>query len=917
MKRAKPILAVALSLIALTALASPASAAQSITDFQVHSTDTAAGGHPDLSTEFTLQSPGEAARNVTFNTPAGIFGNPNAATRCSAAAFAAQECAPDTQVGLVAIRANYSGNPNYLLGTAPLFDLIPGADQPALFGFIAPTANLPVQIPVSVRTTGDYGLRFTVSDISQTIPLAGAKLLFWGTPGNFEDDAERFAQGAAGSPAGCPGVDIDVSDPAAIDLSSCIADPLAASYSPKPLISNPTVCSGSPLSATLGVQTYQTPGVQAQAESSYPATTECEKEVFRPVLTANTTTDETDSPSGLDLVFSNPQFLSTAASPSQMRDVSVRLPAGLNINPDAADGLSACPDALANFDAEGPAACPDSSKIGTFKMHTIALDGALNGSIYIGQPEPGQQYRLFLIAHGFGINAKFIAPVTPDPQTGQLAITITDLPQIAFDTVEFHLFASDRGLMATPTRCSVYPVSARFFPWNDQLADQTSTQLFSLTRGPGGKSCPGTSRPFHPRLAAGTSNPAAGAFSDFHLTLDRDDGDQFLGDLNFTMPPGFTGDLRGISYCPEASIAAAGAKPGAAERAASSCPAASQVGSSNVAAGPGSHPFHALGRLYFAGPYAGAPLSLVAITPALAGPYDYGTIVVRVALHVDPLTAQVKAVSETIPHIVGGVPLRIKRIGIDIDRPNFTLNPTNCAALSVDSQGIGDEGAVANFSSPFVAVNCSTLGFGPKMRIRQVNGHKNTKRAHNPALAIDLWTRPGDANLKSVSVTLPKAFQIDQRHLGNLCSKSELIANHCAGRQPIGTVMTQTPLLDAPLRGPAYAVSGYGKLPHLVFILAGQVTVMPEAISSSVHKGHLRTVVPVIPDAPVGHFRFTLDGGKRGYLSNTADLCHTKKLVNVLFTAQNGKRLKRRVPTGAICAKRHKRSQQRHRAARR
>ncbi len=529
------------------------------------------------------------------------------------------------------------------------------------------------------------------------------------------------------------------------------------------------------------------------------------------------------------------------------------------------------------------------------------MDGDLSGSVYIGEPKPGEQYRLFMAADGFGLHAKLVGKVVPDPATGRLTVYFTDLPQVPFDDIQLHLFASDRGLMATPTHCSLYPVSARFLPWNGSLADQTSVQFFNLTSGPLGAGCPGLVRPFHPHLAAGTSNPLAGAFSDFHLDLDRDDGDQFLNDLGFTMPPGFTGDLRGIPYCSEAAIAAAAGRTGKAEQASSSCPAASQVGTTNVAAGPGSHPFHAVGRMYFAGPFNGAPLSLVAITPALAGPFDYGTIVVRVALHVDRLTAQVRALSGAVPQIVGGVPLRIRSIQVNINRPNFTINPTNCSATSVDSQGVGDQGTVASFSSYFNAVNCSTLGFKPRMAVTQLGGRKATQRGKDPSLRFDLWTRPGDANIRSLAVTLPKAFAIDQRHLGNICSREQLQAERCAGRQPLGRATVQTPLLDQPLSGPAYAVSGYGKLPHLAFVLAGQVTLVPEAQSSSVRRGHLRTEVPVIPDAPVGHFALTLLGGKQGYLINTRSLCAAPAVAEVGFVGQNGKRLKQRVTANSAC----------------
>src|SRR5262249_1554238 len=277
-----------------------------------------------------------------------------------------------------------------------------------------------------------------------------------------------------------------------------------------------------------------------------------------------------------------------------------------------------------------------------------------------------------------------------------------------------------------------------------------STQVFGLTSGPHRSLCPAEIRPFRPRLVAGTSNPVAGSFSDFTLKLDRDDGDQFLRDVNFRLPPGFTGDLRGISYCPEASIAAAARNSGRAEQAVPRCPLSSQIGTTNVAAGPGSRPFHAVGKMYLAGPFKGAPLSLAAVTPALAGPYDYGVVVVRVALHVDPLTAQVSALSDTVPSIIGGVPIRMRSIQVNIDKPNFTINPPNRSPFTIDSQAVGDQGTVTDFSSYFNAVNCANLPFGPKMTMRQLGGRKSTHRASNPSLSLDLFTRPGEANVKSV-----------------------------------------------------------------------------------------------------------------------------------------------------------------------
>jgi hypothetical protein len=908
------IAALALALIA----AAPALASEPIGAFTTTTSTSQAGGHPDLETTFTLDSPGnpEAAKNVIFNAPEGLFGNINAITKCAASDFALDQCPSNSQLGLITVYANDSqGEPNHLYGTAPLFGIVPQANQTALIEFIVPTLNIPISIPITVRTADDYGLRFTVSDITQLTPLANVDLKIWGFPADPGHNSDRFPRGTPGNPAGCPG----------LTDASCNPVGTEPSLPNNPLTDNPTTCSGQDLVTTLDVETYQDPGNFSHADSSYPAITGCEKETFKPLLQASPTTNETDSASGLNVNLHADQFEGFAASPSEIHSAVVTLPPGLTINPDAADGQRACTDQQANFDSEDPANCPDNAKIGTISVGSPTLDGRLTGSLYFGEPKPGDQYRLFMIFDGFAMHAKLVGDAVPDPVTGQVTVHFEDLPQVPFDDFDIHVFASDRGLLATPTACTIYTVSAHFFPWDTALPDVDSTQHFSLDSGPNASQCPGQVRPFNPRLVAGTSNPVAGAHSNFTLKLDRDDGDQFLGDLNFTMPPGFTANMQGVSYCPEASIAHAAQNPGLTEQAIPSCPASSAIGTTNVAAGPGSHPFHAVGKIYVAGPFKGAPLSIVAITPALAGPYDYGTVVVRVAIHVDSLDAHVIAVSDTVPSIIGGVPIRMRSIQVNLDRsdaagnPNFIINPTNCDAFSIASQGIGDQGTVTDFSSPFTAVNCLALPFRPRMTMTQVSGQ--TRRSADPSLRIDLNTRPGDANIKSVVVTLSNAFQIDQRHLVNICTEAELAADQCAGHPSIGTATTTTPLLDNPLTGPVFAVSGSGGLPRLAFILAGQVTLIPRGDAKTVKGSRLQTTVPVIPDAPIGHFSLTLFGAKAGYLANTRSICTPPPVSGVSYVSQNGFTLKQRLPLrSAKCAKarakarqkaKHKRQHQR------
>ena len=268
--------------------ATSARASEGVHSFSVTASTPAAGGHPTLTTSFRLEDPGapEAAQNVTFNTPQGVFGNPNAVSRCTSSDFASDQCPSNSQVGLITIYSNYEGTSEDLLGTAPIYDLEPGPSQTALFAFIVPTLDIPISIPVTVRTAakgqlaGDYGLRFTVSDITQSDPLAAADLTFWGFPAEEAHNPQRFPKGESGKPAGCVG----------LANTSCIKEPIEAGLAVRPLTDNPTTCIGEPLTAILEVQTYHDPDNPTEAGANYPAITGCESEDFKPVLFAGPTT---------------------------------------------------------------------------------------------------------------------------------------------------------------------------------------------------------------------------------------------------------------------------------------------------------------------------------------------------------------------------------------------------------------------------------------------------------------------------------------------------------------------------------------------------------------------------------------------------------------------------------------------------
>jgi hypothetical protein len=408
-------------------------------------------------------------------------------------------------------------------------------------------------------------------------------------------------------------------------------------------------------------------------------------------------------------------------------------------------------------------------------------------------------------------------------------------------------------------------------------------------------------RPFAPAFSAGPKSSKAGAFSPVSVHLARPDGQQELKGAEITLPPGMTGKLAGIPYCKATELAAAAANSGKAEAADSSCPDKSLVGSATVAAGTGPAPLVIGGKVFLSGPFHGAPLSLAVVTPATAGPFDLGTAVVRVALFVDPETAQVRAVSDPIPDVFGGTQLSVRTVDIALDRKGFTLNPTSCDPLATAATlrgGGADPANPALFSAfaasvPFQTSDCQALDFKPKLSTRLFGGRKAAKRSGHPKFRAVLVARDGDANIRRAAVTLPHSEFLDQGHIGTVCVKAKLAAHDCPPRSIYGYARAQTPLLDDELGGPVYLVPSDHGLPDLLIDLRGQVNVQLRGVISSA-KARIKTVFETVPDVPVSKFVLTMKGGKKGLLENSRNLCAGPAFSFVNFKAQNGKKLKQK-----------------------
>ena len=450
-----------------------------------------------------------------------------------------------------------------------------------------------------------------------------------------------------------------------------------------------------------------------------------------------------------------------------------------------------------------------------------------------------------------------------------------------------HFFGSERGIFATPTRCGTYRVGAEFVPWAAALPNQTSFASFEIDSGPNGTACPGAARPFSPSFRAGTPDNTAAVATPLHIGLKRDDGDQNLAGLSVELPPGLAQSIRGVDECPQVALdtLAMLGHTGLIESSAAACPPSSRIGSVMAGSGAGTRNLYNPGRVFLAGPYKGAPLSIVAVVPALGGPYDLGNVVVRAAVFVDPVSAEIKAVSDPLPQILEGVPLRLRSLLFEFDRPGFNFAPTNCAPKAVDAAIDGSEGAVSHPSAYYQVANCSVLPFAPKLSLRLTGG---TQRRGHPAIHADLRTKPGEANFKQVSVALPKQMQIDNAHIGTVCTRPQFAKRACPAGSLIGAAQVSTPLLDRPLKGAVYLRSSTHELPDLVVDLDGQIRLELAGRIQTV-RGRTRVNFEDLPDARVDTASFDFLGGSKGLLINSESLCGAgAKKAATRMTGQNG-----------------------------
>jgi uncharacterized repeat protein (TIGR01451 family) len=862
-------------------------------------TVTQAGAHPyQYTTSFSVNTKatppgtdtpivpaGGDVKDVEVKLPPGLVGNPTAAEACTQQAFntsrpiilpgnkgffSANECPDGSVVGLIVIQ-RVEGVAGAL--PLPLYNLVPPKGMPAQLGF--QVLGAPFYIDTSIRTGGDYGISATLQNVSEARRIIAASVTLWGAPAESVHDPLRGE---------CLN---QIEDFTFDSLGTC-----PAGVAVKPFFRLPTSC-GAPLVSEMKFDTWNNPGAFVSTASTSPALENCALLPFSPAVSVQPQVTTADSPSGLRFKLHLPQHeTSGSLATADLRDAVVTLPEGVALNPASAAGLTGCTPAQIELHGPQPSACPGASKVGSVEVSTPLLDHPVKGAVYLAAQEDNPFNSLIAIYIAVadpesGVVLKLAGKVESDPRTGRLTTRFTENPQLPFEDLSVELFEGPRAPLRTPARCGTYTTTTSLTPWSapESGPPATPSDSFSISAGPGAQPCPNGS--LDPHLTAGLSDPIAGSYSPFTLRLSRDDGTAEFESVDVSTPRGLLAKLAGVPYCQEAQIASASARTaprgGMIELASPSCPAASRVGTVTVGVGAGPNPFYTSGGLFLAGPYKGAPLSLVATVPAVAGPFDLGVVTDRIALFVNPKTAAIMAKGDPFPTILFGIPLDVRDVRIDLNRRAFTLAPTSCSPMSVEATVHGVTGSRASASDRFQVGACDALKFAPKLALSLKGG---SRRGAHPALRAVLRAKPGEANIGRISVALPHSEFLEQSHIRTICTRAQFPA--CPSGSIYGKAKVFTPLLARPLEGPVYLRSSKHLLPDLVMALKGQIDIELAGRIDSIHGG-LRTTFATVPDAPVSKVVLEMRGGKKGLLLNSRNICRANAKALVKATAHNGR----------------------------
>jgi hypothetical protein len=302
---------------------------------------------------------------------------------------------------------------------------------------------------------------------------------------------------------------------------------------------------------------------------------------------------------------------------------------------------------------------------------------------------------------------------------------------------------------------------------------------------------------------------------------------------------------------------------------------------------------------------------MAVVIRAIAGPFDLGTVVVRQAIFVDPEDAHLSVVSDPLPQILEGVPIRLRTIDLAIDRPEFVYNPTSCGDKQAAGSLQSTWGTAVDRAAALRYDACERLDFSPTTSLR-LTGPTQMAPGRHPGLVARVGQSEGHANVGSARVRLPLSLALDPLNTRKVCGYEAGLRADCPARTRIGSATAVSPALNRPLRGPVYLVQGIRihpqtgarirTLPSLLATLRGEVRINLRG-TTDVERLRLVSTFERVPDAPISRFELRIAGGRRGILAVTGrrGICQRRRVSDFQLTGQNGKLATSRVRMKAPC----------------
>ena len=567
----------------------------------------------------------------------------------------------------------------------------------------------------------------------------------------------------------------------------------------------------------------------------------------------------------------------TEIDSAQLKVAAVKLPEGMTLNPSAAAGLTACTPAQARIHSEALGTdCPASSAIGTVSLNVPTLpDGSLTGTLYLGGPETGPitnpPYIVYVDAESarYGVAVRLKGETFPNATTGQLTTVFSENPEQPFTNIVLSFKGGALAPIANPLTCTAGTAEGSFLPYTE-IGSKTIATPFSAT------GCPATI-PFSLSQSTANQTANAGGNTSYTFSLTRPEGNQYLSQIKTTLPAGLVGQIPKATQCTEAQAVS------------NTCPATSQIGSASAISGSGPTPYtFGNGAVYLTGPYNGAPFGLSIVVPATAGPFSLGPVTTRATLNIDPYTARVTTTA-TLPTIVKGIPIRLRGVTVSINKQGFLLNPTSCGALATETSATSTLGTTVNLpNSPFQVGNCNLLKFKPAFK---ATTSSKTSKANGASLETTLNEVPGQANVKSVKVQLPKALPSRLTTLQKACPAATFEANYhnCPAGSFVGGARANTPTLPGKLQGPAILVSHANEaFPDLDLVMEANGVRAVLIGNTDIKNGITTTTFASTPDVPVSSITVNLPLGAHSALAANGNLCANPLVMPTTMTGQNG-----------------------------